>query len=166
LSFLAASFSHSTYTYVQHKNGMKYNSVLPLHCLTSLHCSISNFFTYVCMIRQVQLSTASRTAKPCLACNPKSGFSGVVSMAANTEIKKRPQIEISFKGLTLTLRAKNKTSIKVCNRKNQAWPYYSCKGSISSWGDNVSFCSCRESNWMQDDWFDSYQWEKRVHLLI
>ncbi|KAL9365551.1 hypothetical protein Peur_043424 [Populus x canadensis] len=117
---------------------MNYNSVLPLHCLTSLHCSISNFFTYVCMIWQVQLSTASRTAKP-------------FSMAANTEIKKRPQIEISFKGLTLTLRAKNKTSIKVCNRKNQAWPYYSCKG---------------ESNWMQDDWFDSYQWEKRVHQLI
>ena len=84
-------------------------------------------------------------------------------MAANTEIKKRPQIEISFKGLTLTLRAKNKTSIKVCNWKNQAWPCYCCNGSISSWEDNVSFCSCRESNWMQDDWFDSYQWEKRVH---
>ncbi|KAJ7975044.1 ABC transporter G family member [Quillaja saponaria] len=35
-------------------------------------------------------------------------FSGVIKMATNTEKRKRPLIEISFKSLTLTLKAKNK----------------------------------------------------------
>ncbi|KAF2318496.1 hypothetical protein GH714_008359 [Hevea brasiliensis] len=40
--------------------------------------------------------------------NKNLTFSGVVNMAINTEIKRRPLIEISFKELTLTLKAKNK----------------------------------------------------------
>ncbi|KAK4800037.1 hypothetical protein SAY86_025402 [Trapa natans] len=35
-------------------------------------------------------------------------FSGVIAMATNPEIKKRPLIEVSFKDLTLTLKGKNK----------------------------------------------------------
>lgn len=39
--------------------------------------------------------------------NKNLTFSGVVSMATNTEVRKRPLIEVSFKDLTLTLKAKN-----------------------------------------------------------
>lgn len=44
-------------------------------------------------------------------------FSGVVSLATNTEIKKRPLIEISFKDLTLTLKAKNKHLLRCVTGK-------------------------------------------------
>lgn len=40
--------------------------------------------------------------------NKNLTFSGVISMATNPEIKKRPLIEISFKDLTLTLKTKKK----------------------------------------------------------
>lgn len=40
--------------------------------------------------------------------NEKLTFSGIVKLATNTEIRKRPLLEISFKNLTLTLKAKNK----------------------------------------------------------
>ncbi|KAG6734425.1 ABC transporter G family member 24-like isoform X2 [Carya illinoinensis] len=40
--------------------------------------------------------------------NEKLTFSGIVKLATNAEIRKRPLLEISFKNLTLTLKAKNK----------------------------------------------------------
>ncbi|OWM70210.1 hypothetical protein CDL15_Pgr026060 [Punica granatum] len=42
-------------------------------------------------------------------------FSGVISMATNPEVKKRPLIEISFKELTLTLKGKNKHLLRCVN---------------------------------------------------
>ncbi|TQD76072.1 hypothetical protein C1H46_038384 [Malus baccata] len=44
-------------------------------------------------------------------------FSGVVKMATNNEIRKRPLIEISFKDLTLTLKAKNKHLLRCVTGK-------------------------------------------------
>lgn len=44
-------------------------------------------------------------------------FSGVVKKATNTEIRKRPLIEISFKDLTLTLKAKNKHLLRCVTGK-------------------------------------------------
>ncbi|KAJ6311504.1 hypothetical protein OIU77_013294 [Salix suchowensis] len=44
-------------------------------------------------------------------------FSGVVSLATDTEIKKRPLIEISFNDLTLTLKAKNKHLLRCVTGK-------------------------------------------------
>ncbi|PQM42125.1 hypothetical protein Pyn_02513 [Prunus yedoensis var. nudiflora] len=44
-------------------------------------------------------------------------FSGVVKMATNHEIRKRPLIEISFKDLTLTLKAKNKHLLRCVTGK-------------------------------------------------
>ncbi|KAM7266840.1 hypothetical protein ACFE04_009006 [Oxalis oulophora] len=44
-------------------------------------------------------------------------FSGVVSMATNFETKKRPLIEISFKDLSLTLKAKNKHLLRCLTGK-------------------------------------------------
>lgn len=44
-------------------------------------------------------------------------FSGVVSMATNTEIRKRPLIEVSFKDLTLTLKGKNKHLLRCVTGK-------------------------------------------------
>ncbi|KAK1571116.1 hypothetical protein Q3G72_012117 [Acer saccharum] len=40
--------------------------------------------------------------------NKNLTFSGVISMATNSEVRKRPLIEVSFKDLTLTLKAKEK----------------------------------------------------------
>ncbi|XWS66190.1 hypothetical protein CRYUN_Cryun05aG0178700 [Craigia yunnanensis] len=44
-------------------------------------------------------------------------FSGVVSMATNPEIRKRPLIEISFKDLTLTLKGKDKHLLRCVTGK-------------------------------------------------
>lgn len=44
-------------------------------------------------------------------------FSGVVKMATNNDIRKRPLIEISFKDLTLTLKAKNKHLLRCVTGK-------------------------------------------------
>ncbi|XP_059457230.1 ABC transporter G family member 24-like [Corylus avellana] len=49
--------------------------------------------------------------------NEKLTFSGVVKLATNTEIRKRPLIEISFKDLTLTLKAKNKHLLRCVTGK-------------------------------------------------
>lgn len=44
-------------------------------------------------------------------------FSGVIKMATNNQIRKRPLIEISFKDLTLTLKAKNKHILRCVTGK-------------------------------------------------
>ncbi|KAL1079752.1 hypothetical protein V6Z11_D10G241600 [Gossypium hirsutum] len=44
-------------------------------------------------------------------------FSGVVSMATNPEIRKRPLIEVSFKDLTLTLKGKDKHLLRCVTGK-------------------------------------------------
>lgn len=44
-------------------------------------------------------------------------FSGVIKMATDTRIRKRPLIEISFKDLTLTLKAKNKHILRCVTGK-------------------------------------------------
>lgn len=44
-------------------------------------------------------------------------FSGVIKMATDTQISKRPLIEISFKDLTLTLKAKNKHLLRCVTGK-------------------------------------------------
>ncbi|KAL1295185.1 hypothetical protein HN51_056053 [Arachis hypogaea] len=44
-------------------------------------------------------------------------FSGVIKMATNTEKRKRPLIEISFKDLTLTLKAQNKPILRCVTGK-------------------------------------------------
>ncbi|XP_071734574.1 ABC transporter G family member 24 [Rutidosis leptorrhynchoides] len=44
-------------------------------------------------------------------------FSGVISMAVNTEIRKRPKIEISFRELTLTLKGKGKHLLRCVTGK-------------------------------------------------
>ncbi|KAF5729490.1 ABC transporter G family member 24-like isoform X1 [Tripterygium wilfordii] len=49
--------------------------------------------------------------------NKNLTFSGVVSMATNDEIKRRPLIEISFKDLTLTLKANNKNLLRCLTGK-------------------------------------------------
>jgi ABC-type transport system involved in cytochrome c biogenesis ATPase subunit len=49
--------------------------------------------------------------------NEKLSFSGVVKLATNPEIRKRPLIEISFKDLTLTLKAKNKHLLRCVTGK-------------------------------------------------
>ena len=49
--------------------------------------------------------------------NEKLTFSGIVKLATNTEIRKRPLIEISFKDLTLTLKAKNKHLLRCVTGK-------------------------------------------------
>ncbi|KDP44400.1 hypothetical protein JCGZ_20080 [Jatropha curcas] len=49
--------------------------------------------------------------------NKNLTFSGIVKMATNTEIKRRPLIEISFKDLTLTLKAKNKHLLRCVTGK-------------------------------------------------
>ncbi|QCE07924.1 ATP-binding cassette [Vigna unguiculata] len=49
--------------------------------------------------------------------NKKLTFSGVIKMATNTERRKRPLIEISFKDLTLTLKAQNKHILRYVTGK-------------------------------------------------
>ncbi|XP_027366945.1 ABC transporter G family member 28-like [Abrus precatorius] len=49
--------------------------------------------------------------------NKKLSFSGVIKMATNTEKRKRPLIEISFKDLTLTLKAQNKHILRYVTGK-------------------------------------------------
>ena len=49
--------------------------------------------------------------------NKSLTFSGVIKMATNTEKKKRPLIEISFKDLTLTLKAQNKHILRCVTGK-------------------------------------------------
>ncbi|KAJ8759142.1 hypothetical protein K2173_004149 [Erythroxylum novogranatense] len=49
--------------------------------------------------------------------NKNLTFSGVISMATNTELKKRPLIEIAFKDLTLTLKTKNKHLLRCITGK-------------------------------------------------
>uniref|UniRef100_A0A5B7AXX0 Putative ABC transporter G family member 28-like n=1 Tax=Davidia involucrata TaxID=16924 RepID=A0A5B7AXX0_DAVIN len=49
--------------------------------------------------------------------NKNLTFSGVISMATNTEIRKRPVIEVSFKDLTLTLKGKNKHLLRCVTGK-------------------------------------------------
>ncbi|KAK7279629.1 hypothetical protein RJT34_24684 [Clitoria ternatea] len=49
--------------------------------------------------------------------NKKLTFSGVIKMATNTEKRKRPLIEISFKDLTLTLKAQNKHILRCVTGK-------------------------------------------------
>ncbi|GJV31494.1 ABC transporter G family member 24 [Tanacetum coccineum] len=44
-------------------------------------------------------------------------FSGVISMAVNTEIRKRPKIEISFRDLTLTLKGKGQHLLRAVTGK-------------------------------------------------
>nr|XP_048326976.1 ABC transporter G family member 24-like [Ziziphus jujuba var. spinosa] len=49
--------------------------------------------------------------------NKNLTFSGVIKMATDTRIRKRPLIEISFKDLTLTLKAKNKHLLRCVTGK-------------------------------------------------
>ncbi|KAL2324824.1 hypothetical protein Fmac_023882 [Flemingia macrophylla] len=49
--------------------------------------------------------------------NKKLTFSGVIKMATNTEKRKRPLIEISFRDLTLTLKAHNKHILRYVTGK-------------------------------------------------
>ncbi|CAL0299695.1 unnamed protein product [Lupinus luteus] len=49
--------------------------------------------------------------------NTSLTFSGVIKMATNTEKRKRPLIEISFKDLTLTLKAQNKHILRCVTGK-------------------------------------------------
>lgn len=49
--------------------------------------------------------------------NKNLTFSGVISMATDTEVRKRPLIEISFKDLTLTLKTKNKHLLRCVTGK-------------------------------------------------
>ncbi|KAJ0045872.1 hypothetical protein Pint_06013 [Pistacia integerrima] len=49
--------------------------------------------------------------------NKNLTFSGVISMATNTEVRKRPLIEVSFKDLTLTLKTKNKHLLRCVTGK-------------------------------------------------
>lgn len=49
--------------------------------------------------------------------NKNLTFSGVINMAKNTEKRKRPFIEISFKDLTLTLKAQNKHILRYVTGK-------------------------------------------------
>ncbi|TKY67188.1 ABC transporter G family member 28 [Spatholobus suberectus] len=47
--------------------------------------------------------------------NKNLTFSGVISMASDIDIRKRPTIEVAFKDLTLTLKGKKQTSIEMCD---------------------------------------------------
>lgn len=49
--------------------------------------------------------------------NKNLTFSGVISMASDTEIRKRPTIEVAFKDLTLTLKGKNKHLLRCVTGK-------------------------------------------------
>ncbi|XP_028775186.1 putative white-brown complex homolog protein 30 [Neltuma alba] len=49
--------------------------------------------------------------------NKNLTFSGVISMAAGNEIRKRPPIEVAFKDLTLTLKGKNKHVLRCVSGK-------------------------------------------------
>ncbi|XP_021295420.1 ABC transporter G family member 24-like [Herrania umbratica] len=49
--------------------------------------------------------------------NKNLTFSGVISMATNSEIRKRPLIEVSFKDLTLTLKGKGKHLLRCVTGK-------------------------------------------------
>ncbi|CAI9273407.1 unnamed protein product [Lactuca saligna] len=49
--------------------------------------------------------------------NQNLTFSGVISMAVNTEVRKRPKIEIAFKDLTLTLKGKGKHLLRCVTGK-------------------------------------------------
>ncbi|XP_027104947.2 ABC transporter G family member 28-like isoform X1 [Coffea arabica] len=49
--------------------------------------------------------------------NKNLTFSGVISMAANTETRKRPVIEIAFRDLTVTLKGKHKHLLRSVNGK-------------------------------------------------
>ncbi|XP_031118123.1 ABC transporter G family member 24-like [Ipomoea triloba] len=49
--------------------------------------------------------------------NKSLTFSGVISMATNKEIRKRPTIEIAFRDLTVTLKGKNKHLLRSINGK-------------------------------------------------
>ncbi|XP_076895798.1 ABC transporter G family member 24-like [Bidens hawaiensis] len=49
--------------------------------------------------------------------NQNLTFSGVISMAVNTETRKRPKIEISFRDLTLTLKGKGKHLLRCVTGK-------------------------------------------------
>lgn len=49
--------------------------------------------------------------------NKNLTFSGVISMATNTDYKKRPVIEIGFTGLTVTLKGKKKHLLRSVNGK-------------------------------------------------
>lgn len=49
--------------------------------------------------------------------NKNLTFSGVISMAADVEIRSRPMIEVAFKDLTLTLKGKNKHLLRCVTGK-------------------------------------------------
>lgn len=49
--------------------------------------------------------------------NQNLTFSGVIAMATNPEVRKRPTIEISFRGLTITLKGKNKHLLRCVTGK-------------------------------------------------
>lgn len=49
--------------------------------------------------------------------NQNLTFSGVISMAVNTEVRKRPKIEIAFRDLTLTLKGKGKHLLRCVTGK-------------------------------------------------
>lgn len=49
--------------------------------------------------------------------NQNLTFSGVITMATNPDIRKRPTIEISFRGLTITLKGKNKHLLRCVTGK-------------------------------------------------
>lgn len=49
--------------------------------------------------------------------NKNLTFSGVISMASDIEIRKRPTIEVAFKDLTLTLKGKNKHLLRCVTGK-------------------------------------------------
>jgi ABC-type multidrug transport system fused ATPase/permease subunit len=49
--------------------------------------------------------------------NKNLTFSGVISMASDTDIRKRPTIEVAFKDLTLTLKGKNKHLLRCVTGK-------------------------------------------------
>lgn len=49
--------------------------------------------------------------------NQNLTFSGVIAMATNPEVRKRPTIEVSFRGLTITLKGKNKHLLRCVTGK-------------------------------------------------
>nr|GMC48448.1 ABC transporter G family member 24-like [Ipomoea batatas] len=67
----------------------------------------SQIFKYA--YAQLEKEKAQQQQNECLT------FSGVVSMATNSEPKKRPTIEIAFRDLTVTLKGKNKHLLRSVN---------------------------------------------------
>jgi len=93
-------------------------------------------------------------------------FSGVISMATEEDIKKRPTIEIAFKDLTLTLKGSKKKLFEICDRKAHGWSGSGGDGPIRRGEDHILECYCWQGNRMPDNRYDTYKWENRTYPLL